>query len=56
MEILFWILVTYVTFDIVISAYVVYQRGGIRRTISDIRCNLGCTTATEDEDDVHDQW
>lgn len=56
MNTLFWILVIYVTADIVISAYVVYQRGGIKATISEIRCNLGYTTDVEDEDDVDNHW
>ena len=55
MQIIFWILVIYVTFDLAACAYVVYQRGGIRTTIADIRCNLGYTRDAEDDDDVHDQ-
>ncbi len=56
MNIFFWVLVIYVTFDLAACAYVVYQRGGIKVTIAEIRQNLGIATATEDEDDVHDQW
>ena len=56
MQILFWVLVIYVTADIVIFSYVVYQRGGIKATIADIRCNLGYIRVTEDDDNVHDRW
>ena len=56
MEILFWILVIYVTADLGLSAYVVYRRGGIKATIADIRQNLGYVRDTEEYDDVDDQW
>jgi len=56
MEILFWILVTYVTADLVISGYVVYRRGGIKATVADIRSNLGLVRDSEEYDDVDDQW
>lgn len=52
MNTLFWILVIYVTFDLVACAYVIYQRGGINVTIAEIRQNLGIATDVEDEDDV----
>jgi hypothetical protein len=55
MEILFWVLVIYVTLDIAACAYVVYQRGGIKATVSEIHDNLGFTRPSEDDDDVYDQ-
>lgn len=56
MQILFWVLVIYVTFDLAACAYVIYQRGGFTNVLREIRTNLGYTTDAEDEDDVHDQW
>lgn len=55
MEVLFWVLVIYVTFDLAACAYVVYSRGGIKATIREIRCNLADMRPSEDEDDVHDR-
>ena len=56
MEILCAIAVIYVTADLVISAYVVHRRGGIKATIADIRSNLGLVRVSEEYDDVDDQW
>lgn len=54
MNTLFWILVIYVTADLAASVYVVYQRGGIKATIREIRYNVADTRPSEDEDDVYD--
>jgi len=56
MEILFWILVIYVTLDIAACVYVVYQRGGIKATVREVRDNLGYTRPSEDDEDVHSEW
>lgn len=54
MQILFWVLVIYVTFDLATCVYVIYQRGGFTNVVRDIRENLGYIRDTENDDDVQD--
>ena len=54
MQIIFWVLVIYVTFDLAACAYVIYQRGGFTNVVRDIRANLCYTRDTEYDDDVDD--
>ncbi len=55
MNIIFWVLVIYVTADVAASAYVIYRRGGIRQSIADIRQNIAYVRDEEDDEDVHNQ-
>jgi len=51
MNVLCAIAVIYVTVDLVVCAYVVNKRGGIKATVRDIKQNLGL----EDNEDVYDR-
>jgi len=56
MNAVFWILVIYVAVDLLLSAYVIYRRGGLRATASQIKRNLRQWKADKEDSHVLDPW